>query len=145
MNLVRWNPWKEMDVFSDRVHRLGSFFPSSLLSDEASIGNWRPAADIYEHEDKIVIKAELPGVDKKDIRVDVKENVLTLEGERSHEAEVKEEHYYRKERVHGTFRRSFSLPDGLDSDKIEANYKDGVLNIEIPRSEVKKAKKIAVH
>ncbi len=147
MNLVKWNPWREMDTFSDRINRLfdGSPFPASLMSDEASMSNWKPVADIYDHEDRIVIKADLPGVDKKDIQVDLKDNVLTLEGERSDEKEVKEDNFYRKERVHGKFRRSFMLPDGLDPDKIKADYHDGVLNIEIPKPEGKKPKKISVH
>jgi len=147
MNLVKWTPWREMDTFSDRINRFfdGSMLPADLLSGEPSITNWKPVVDIFDHEDKIVIKADLPGVDKKDIHVDLKDNVLTLEGERSYEKEVKEDNYYRKERVHGEFRRSFMLPDGLDPDKIKADYHDGVLNIEIPKPEEKKPKTISVH
>ena len=147
MNLVKWNPWREMDTFADRISRVfdGTLLPSNWTSEESALGNWKPVVDILDHEDKIVIKAELPGVDKKDIRVDLKDNVLTLEGERSHENEVKEDNYYRRERVYGKFHRSFMVPAGLEADKIKADYKDGVLNIEIPKPEEEKTKTISVH
>jgi HSP20 family protein len=101
--------------------------------------------DIYENEDTVVVKAELPGVDKEDIKVDLKDGVLTLSGQRSHEKEVKEENYYRKERAFGRFQRSFSVPTEIDPDKIKAEFKDGVLKVEIPKPEEQKPKKIAVH
>ena len=147
MNVVKWNPWREMGTFSDSVNRLfdGTLFPASWLSEDSGLRNWRPVVDIFDNDEKIVIKAELPGVDKKDIHVDVKDGILTLSGERSYENEVKEENYHRKERAFGKFHRSFALPDGLNSDKIDADYKDGVLKVEIPKPEEKKPKKIAVH
>lgn len=147
MNLVRWNPMREMETLQNRINRLfdSRFFPTSGLDDEMSLGNWRPVVDIYENEDTLVVKAELPGVDKKDIKVDVKDGVLTLSGERSHEKEVKEEDYYRKERAFGRFHRSFNVPAETDPDKIKAEFKDGVLKVEIPKPEEKKPKKIAVH
>jgi len=147
MNLVRWNPWREMETFSDRVNRLfdGRFFSPVWLSEESGLRDWAPVVDIYDHDEKIVVKAELPGVDKKDIHVDVKDGVMTLRGERSFENEVKEGNYHRKERAFGKFHRSFTLPEGLDPDKVEADYKDGVLKIEIPKPEEKKPKKITIH
>lgn len=147
MNLVKWNPWKEMDTFSDRINRFfdGSLVPSLWTNEENSLSNWKPAADIYDQDDKIVIKAELPGVDKKDLHVDLKDNILSLEGERNSEKEVKEENYYRKERVYGKFARSFVLPNGVEPEKIKAEFKDGVLNIEIPKPEEIKRKEISVH
>ena len=147
MNLIRWNPWGEMGTFSDSVNRFfdGTLFPAAWLSEDSGLRNWRPVVDIFDNDEKIVIKAELPGVDKKDIHVDVKDGILTLSGERSYENEVKEEDYHRKERAFGKFSRSFALPDGLNPDKIDADYKDGVLKIEIPKPEEKKPKKIAVH
>lgn len=147
MNLVKWNPLREMETLSHRVNRLfdGDFFPSAWFSEESGLRNWRPVVDIYDQNEKIVIKAELPGVDKKDIHVDVKDGVLTFSGERSYENEVKEENYHRKERAVGEFHRSFTLPEGLDPDKIDADYKDGVLKIEISKPEESKPKKIAIH
>ncbi|KPK29704.1 MAG: hypothetical protein AMK69_05775 [Nitrospira bacterium SG8_3] len=147
MNLVKWNPMREMETLQNRINRLfdGNFFPTFSLDDDMSLGNWRPVVDIYENEDTVVVKAELPGVDKKDIKVDLKDGVLTLSGERSHEKEVKEENYYRKERAFGKFHRSFNVPADIDPDKIKAEFKDGVLNVEIPKPEEKKPKKIPVH
>lgn len=147
MNLVKWNPWREMETFSDRMNRLfdGSFIPTAWVSEESGLRNWRPAVDIYDNDEYIVIKAELPGVDKKDIHVDVKDGVLTLSGERTYENEVKEDNYHRRERASGKFQRSFTLPEGFDPDKIDADYKDGVLKIEIPKPKEKKPKKITIH
>ena len=147
MNLVRWNPMREMETLQNRINRLfdRGFFPSLSLDDDMSLGNWRPAVDIYENDDTLVVKVELPGVDKNDITVDLKDGVLTLSGKRSHEKEVKEENYYRKESVHGSFHRSFNVPAEIDPDKIKAEFKDGILKVEIPKPEEKKPKKIAVN
>ena len=92
-----------------------------------------------------MIKAELPGVDKKDIKIDLKDRLLTLSGERSYDNEVKEENYYRRERSYGKFQRAFTLPADVDSEKIKAEFKDGVLEIEVPKPEEKKAKQVTVH
>jgi len=147
MNLVKWNPMREMETFQNRINRLfdRSFFPSFSLDDEMSLGNWRPVVDIYENDETLVVKLELPGVDKNDISVDLKDGVLTLSGKRSHEKEVKEENYYRKERAYGSFHRSFNVPAEIDPDKVKAEFKDGILKVEIPKPEEKKPKKIAVH
>lgn len=147
MNLVRWNPSREMNAFPNRINRFyhDSSFPAVQLDSDSDFFNWKPVVDIYDHDDKIVLKAELPGIDKKDIQVDFKDRVLTLSGERSHEDELNEENVYRKERSYGKFSRSFVLPEGLDADKIEADYKDGVLKIEIPKPEGKKPRTITVH
>jgi HSP20 family protein len=147
MNLIKWNPWREMETFSNRANRLfdGSFLPTEWLKEESGLRNWAPTVDVYENEKEIVIKAEIPGVDKKDIHVDLKDGILSITGERSYENEVKEENYHRKERAFGKFYRSFALPEGLNPDKIDADYKDGVLKVEIPKPEEKKPKKIAVH
>jgi HSP20 family protein len=100
---------------------------------------------MYDEDDRVVIKAELPGVDKKDIAVDLKDRVLTLSGERAYDNEGKEENYYRRERAYGKFQRVFSLPADVDSDKINADFKDGLLIIEVPKPEKKKPKNITIH
>jgi HSP20 family protein len=147
MNLVRWNPWREMSTLQNRINSLFNepFFRSDREDDELSLGSWYPAVDMFENDDKIVIKAELPGIDKKDISVDVKDHVLTLSGERKYENEVKEENYYRRERASGKFKRSFHLPADVDPDKIKAEFKDGVLKVEMPKPEAQKPKQISVH
>jgi HSP20 family protein len=146
MNLVRWNPWKEMSTLQHRInHMLNEPFFRSDSDDELRMGSWYPAVDMFDDGDKIVIKAELPGMDKKDISVDIEDRVLTLSGERNYENEVKEENYYRRERASGTFKRAFNLPADVNSDEIKADFKDGVLKIEIPKPEAKKPKQITVH
>jgi HSP20 family protein len=147
MNLVKWNPWREMPILHNRINRMfdDPFFSLGRLSDEDSLGMWNPAVDLYEKDDQFIIKAELPGVNKDDIKVDLKDRVLTLSGERTYENEVKEENYYRRERSYGKFQRAFTLPADVDSEKIKAEFKDGVLQIEVPKPEDRKAKQVTVH
>jgi len=147
MNLVKLNPWREMPTRHNRINRLFEepFFRISRLADDDSMGMWNPAVDLYEKDDHFVIKAELPGVDKSDIKIDLKDRVLTLSGERTYDNEVKEENYYRQERSYGKFQRVFRLPDDVDSDKIKAEFKDGVLQVEVPKPEDKKAKEVTIH
>ena len=147
MNLVRWNPWREMSTLQHRMNSLFNepFFRSGSEDYELHMGSWLPAVDMFDDDDKIVIKAELPGMDKKDISVDIENRVLTLSGERNYDNEVKEENYYRRERAYGRFKRAFNLPADVDSDQIKADFKDGVLKVEIPKPEEQKPKQITVH
>lgn len=147
MNLVRWNPWREMELFHRPYKNMfdESLFPASWWNDESGMGLWDPAVDIYDDNDKIVIKAELPGMDKKDIDIDLKDHILTLKGERNYENEKKEGSYYHRERTFGKFQRSFRLPVDSVADRIGAEFKDGILTIEVPKAEEEKPKKIAVH
>jgi len=147
MNLVKWNPWREMHTLPVRINRLfdDPFFRIGRLDDDSSLGMWNPVVDLYEKDDHYMITAELPGVSKDDIKIDLKDRLLTLSGERSAENEVKEENYYRRERSYGKFQRAFTLPADVDSDKIKAEFKDGVLKVEVPKPEEKKAKQVTVH
>ena len=147
MNLVRWNPWREMNTLQNRLNHLfaDSFFQPSRSDDDMSLGTWHPVVDMYDENDRIVIKAELPGMEKKDIAVDVKDRVLTISGERNYDNEVKEEKYYRRERACGKFQRVFHLPADVDSDKIKADFKDGLLKLEVPQPEKQKPKEITIH
>ena len=147
MRLVKWTPSREMATMHNYINR---FFDDSFLSGEfdgdgLKLAHWHPMVDVYDREGEIVIKAELPGMEKKDIAIDIKDGVLTLKGERSYDNEANDNKYYRRERVFGKFERSFNLPDGLDTDKIKADYKDGLLRVEIPKPEEKKPKKITIH
>jgi len=146
MELVRWNPLKEMSLLRNHFSNFfgDPFFPTELAGDEGS-RNVCPAVDIFEKDGKVVIKAELPGMDKKDISLDIQNDVLTLRGERKNENEVKEENFYRKEMSHGTFVRSFTLPTGVDADRVTAEFKDGILTVEVPSPESRKPKQITVH
>jgi HSP20 family protein len=147
MELKRWNPMR--DIFSLRYqmnHLFDDVFSPVVREDSGlSLGNRYPIVDIYDNDENIVITAELPGIDKEDIVIDVKDGVLSLKGERSSENEVKEKTYYRRERTFGKFERIFRLPADIDPEKISADYKDGVLKIDIPKPEEQKPKQITVH
>ena len=147
MNLVRWNPFGEMTAMQNRINRMFNepYWPTGRMDDDTGMGMWNPVVDLYEKDDHFVIKAELPGVNKKDIAIDLKDRVLTLSGERSYENEVKEENYYRRERSYGKFQRAFTLPADVDSDKIKAEFNDGLLNIEVPKPEQQKPKQVTIH
>jgi HSP20 family protein len=121
------------------------FFRTRRMAEDTGMGMWNPAVDLYEKDDKFVINAELPGVEKKDITIDLKDRILTLSGERSYDNEVKEENYYRRERAYGKFHRAFTLPADVDSDKIKAESKNGVLQVEVPKPESKKPKQVTIH
>jgi HSP20 family protein len=105
---------------------------------------WNPAVDIFENEHDIVIKAELPGMEAKDIEIRLEKNVLTIKGERRFEKEAKEENYHRVEREYGNFSRAFSLATPVDEDKVAAEYKNGLLKIVLPKREEVKAKPIKI-
>ena len=123
-------PWfDDIDRFFDEV-----FVPARRQVRE---GDWAPRVDISEDDGKIVLRADLPGVNEKDVSVKVEDNVLTLSGERKFEKETDEENFHRVERTYGTFTRSFSLPETVDTDKIKAKYDKGVLTISIPKVETK--------
>jgi len=147
MELVRFTPTKNLFNLHNHVNRMFEDFwkPAVRNDDETCHCNWDPAVDIYDGEDKIVLMAELPGVDKKDISIDVKGKVLTLRGERTSDNEIKEDSYYRRERTFGKFERAFNLAADVDPEKIKADYKDGVLKIDIPKPEVQKPKPITIH
>ncbi|RLC30856.1 MAG: Hsp20/alpha crystallin family protein [Deltaproteobacteria bacterium] len=147
MELVRWNP--NRNLFSARYHLnnlLNDFFaPYSESDDDIRMASWNPRVDIYNDADNIVLKAELPGVEKKDISVDCKGRVLTLKGELASDNEVKEDNYYRKERFSGRFERSFTLPGDVDPENIKADYKNGILTITVPKPEDRKKRRITIN
>jgi HSP20 family protein len=148
MAIVRWEPFRDMVTIQDRLNRLfeeafrGSRTPGS--EEDYALGAWTPAVDIYEHDGNIVLKAELPGIDPKDVDIRVENNVLTLRGERKVDTEVKKESYHRVERAYGAFSRAFTLPNVVDTDKIKAEYKDGVLRVTLPQREEAKPKQISI-
>jgi HSP20 family protein len=147
MALARWTPMGNLASFQDEMNRVFNDFFRSGNGGEAGWGlrTWNPPVDIYETDDALVLKAELPGVSKDDVSIEVHQNTLILRGQRKHEAEVKEEHYHRVERAYGTFQRSFVLPTTVDQDKVQATFKDGVLELHLPKSEAAKPKRIAIN
>ena len=147
MELIRLNPMRDMFSLRHPMNHLFDdvFRPVVRGDSKLSMWDWNPTVDIYDNDENIVIKAELPGIEKKDIVIDVKDGVLTLKGERSLDNEVKEKKYYRRERMFGKFERVFRLPADVDPEKISADYKDGILKIDIPKPEEQKPKQITVH
>jgi HSP20 family protein len=147
MAIVRWDPF---DAFLGAQEDLNQMFRRGWLrtpgTDEslAEGGKWAPAVDIYETSDSLVVEAELPGIDPKDIEVTVDDGVLTVKGERKHEKEVEDENYYRVERAYGVFTRSVRLPADTEADNVKASYDSGVLKVTVPKVEPKAPKPVPV-
>ena len=146
MALARWTPRGNLQSFQDEMNRLFNQFFQGGTGEEAGWGvrTWAPPVDIYETDDALILKAELPGVSKDDVSIDIHQNTLILRGQRQHDAEVKEENYHRVERAYGTFQRSFMLPTLVDQEHVQATYTDGVLELRLPKSEAAKPKRIAI-
>ncbi len=142
MNLSIWDPFREMEELLDRYSR--SSRKSLAKSDDKTfeIGDWMPVIDIDETDDAFLVKAELPGVEKNDVNVNIENGILTIRGEKKTETEDKKRH--RAECAYGSFVRSFSLPQDIKAEKVEAEYKNGILNLTIPKSEEAKPKQIEV-
>jgi len=146
MALVRRDPWGNLTILQDHINRLfQEAFPEPRGEEgEVSLGTWYPAVDIHETDEAIVIQAELPGAKKEDIDIEIKENILTLKGERTEDKEIKKENYYRQERRSGKFHRSFTLPAVIDPETVVARYKTGVLEVKILKSEEQKPKQVDI-
>jgi len=135
MTLVKWDPFRDVAELQNRINRMfdDSFGRSREMDDEMNLHAWRPVVDIYEAENGIVVAVELPGVSKESVSVEIKEDVLTLSGERFADPAISEDSYYRRERLFGPFKRSFTLHQNVKPDQIKATFKGGILKIEIPR------------
>lgn len=142
------SPFEEMERWFENVwSRPRSLFHSSLWPERTV--EWEelaPSVDIYEEGNDLVVKSDLPGIRKEDIKIDITDNFMTISGEKKREEKAKGEHYFRFERAHGSFYRGFELPSGMDTGKAKAHYENGVLEVRIPRSEeaTKKSRKISV-
>jgi HSP20 family protein len=148
MAIVRWKPFRDLLATEREFDRIFREAFSPLFSEreaELSTRAWAPAVDIFETENNIVLKAELPGVEPKDVEVRVEDNTLYLKGERKFEKETKEENYHRIERSYGSFARSFALPNSIDAEKVAAEYKDGLLTLTLPKREEAKPKTIKIN
>ena len=143
--LARWAPFRELNTLQDRMNRL---FRESLREgqDESlSTSSFAPAVDVYEDEHNVVLKIEVPGIDEKDIDVRIENNTLIVHGERNIDKEEKEENYRRIERQYGSFTRTFTLPNTVDTDSVSANYNRGVLKIKLAKKAEAKPKQIKVN
>lgn len=135
MQLAQWNPFREMDDMLSRFR---------VATREPALTEWAPAVDITENGKEYLVKGEIPGVKKEDVKVDVTNGVLTISGERKFEKEDKGEKYHRVERSYGSFTRSFVLPEDVIGEKIAAEFKDGVIKVHLPKTEIKKSKSTQV-
>ncbi|HVP90796.1 MAG TPA: Hsp20/alpha crystallin family protein [Terriglobales bacterium] len=145
MAIIKWDPYRDIVTLRDRMNRLFEDMPT-LRGEEKDLAAsaWAPAVDIYETENEVVLTAEIPGVDEKDIEIKVEDDTLTIRGERKFEKETKEENFHRIERAYGSFFRSFALPSYVDHDEIEAEHENGVLRIRMPKKAELKPRKVKI-
>lgn len=142
MALVRWEPAREVDSLQSEVNRVFDAFFGNAAGPRAR--RWVPAMDLVETDDHLVLKADLPGLEREDVNIEVKDGVLTVSGERRAEQEEKSEGYYRVERAFGGFSRSLTLPDGIDAERIHADFDKGVLEVRIPKPAERKPFRVEI-
>jgi HSP20 family protein len=141
--ISRWDPSRSTSILQEQFNRL---FEDAFRgrSDESSVTTWAPAVDIVENENELILHADLPAINEKDLDIRVENNTLTFRGERKFEKEEKEQNYLRVERAYGAFTRSFSLPNTVNTDAIHAEYKNGVLSVQMPKRAESKPKQVKV-
>lgn len=149
MALVRWEPMRELNTLQTEMNRLfNTFFVEGEEGNGGANGRshrrWAPAVDLLEREDSLVLVADLPGLSEDDVQIEMRDNVLTISGERRAQFEDKQNGYHRVERAFGSFARSLTLPDGVDADKIAASFDKGVLEVTIPKPEERKPRRIEI-
>ncbi len=144
MALVRWRPFRDMYSLQDEINRMFDEFSGRQPEGDEKM-RLIPAADIVENKDNFIVTAELPGIRKEDIRVTAQNNVLIISGEKKRETENKSDTWHRVERSYGMFTRSFDLPAMVDPSRIKADFRDGVLAVELPKAEEAKPKEITIN
>jgi HSP20 family protein len=143
--LSRWDPFRGMSSLQDQVNRLFEDAHRTGGGSESSLTSWAPAVDIHETENELVVTADLPGMNEKDLDVRVENNLLTIRGERKMESSVNEENFLRVERSYGSFSRSFALPNTINTEEIKADYRNGVLTVKLPKREETKPRQVKVN
>lgn len=143
-SLSRWDPFRDMSKAQEQMNR---FLEDAFLrrTSDSSLTTWAPEVDIHETGDALVLEADLPGMEEKDLDVRVENNTLTIRGDRKFEKKVSEENYLRVERSYGSFSRSFSLPHTFDAESVQADYRNGVLTIRVPKREEAKPRQVKVN
>jgi HSP20 family protein len=145
MNVVKWNPFRELEDMQTRLNRyFNEGVPRRGEADGPFFSDWAPAVDIEETDQEYLIKAELPDIRKEEVKVQVLEGVLTIEGERKREKEEKGKRYHKVERAYGKFVRQFALPTQVEADKVKAEFKDGMLNVHLPKTAEAKPRAVDV-
>ncbi|MFZ5573044.1 MAG: Hsp20/alpha crystallin family protein [Thermodesulfobacteriota bacterium] len=146
MTIIKWDPFGNVASLQSRINRMfeEAFAHPESRHEDMATGTWKPLVDIYQEGDGIVIKVELPGVKKENISVDVKDNTLVLRGTRLPESDIPDNRYYRRERIFGPFYRAFTLQEYVAPESIQAAFKDGVLEVRIPKPEEQKPTQVTV-
>jgi HSP20 family protein len=147
MALIRWEPVRELNTIQSEMNRLfNTFFegPASHGNGTATTRRWIPAMDLAETGDEFVLRADLPGLSENDVNIELEDNVLSISGQRKSEHEERKEGYYRVERASGSFSRSLTLPEGVDPDKVQAHFDNGVLEVRIPKPAQRKPRKVTI-
>ena len=142
MALVRWDPVRDLDSFQSDFNRLFDSFFGARPGTEA--GRWMPAMDLVETDDHLVLRADLPGLDKDDVEIELKDDVLTISGGRKAEHEERQDGFHRIERSYGSFARSLTLPKGIDADQVQAEFEKGVLEVRIPKPAERKPHRVRI-
>jgi HSP20 family protein len=146
MALIRWEPARELQTIQQEMNRLfGAAFDSQAGAANSNPRRWIPAMDLVEENDHFVLRADLPGVEEEGVKVELEDNVLTISGERNSEHEERTGGYHRIERASGSFSRSLTLPEGVDPESIQANFKNGVLEVRVPKPEERKPRRVAIN
>ncbi len=145
MNIVKYDTFRELRNLQDEMTRLfAGTVPRGFDREELGGGAWMPSVDIYEDKDKLVLEADLPGINREDFDISVENNVITLRGERKFEKKVDGDNYHRVERTYGNFTRSFTLPQSVTADGATAEFENGILRVSLPKREETKARKIEI-
>ena len=145
MNIVPWKPFDELTTLRKEMDSLGNrFFPDTPFHERYESREWLPSIDLKETKDKLVVKAELPGLEAKDVELSLTDDILTIRGEKKAEKEERDEHHYFVERYAGAFERRIKLPTLVKTDKIDASFDKGVLTVTLPKSEEAKKKEIKI-
>ena len=145
MAIIRWDPFRDMVSLREKMNRLfEDVFTGRSEDRELTPSTWAPAVDIFETENDLIMTAEVPGINEKDIEIKIEDNTLTLKGERKFEKETKEENYHRLERSYGSFYRAFTLPNSVDVDKIHAEHENGILKITMPKRHELKPRNVKI-
>jgi HSP20 family protein len=145
MAIIRWDPFRDIVTLRDKMNRLFEDAVTHRGEDKDLISSsWAPAVDIYEDENQLVLSAEVPGIEEKDVEIKIEDSTLIIQGERKMEKETKEENYHRIERAYGSFYRSFTLPNYIDQEKIQAEHENGVLKITMPKKPELKPRKVRI-
>jgi HSP20 family protein len=145
MAIVRWEPLRELTTLQNEMNRLfGTVFDAPASGNGGTLRRWMPAMDLIETTDHFVLRADLPGMSEEDVNIEVEDRVLTVSGERKVEHTDSKEGYFRVERAFGSFSRSLTLPEGVNPEAVSASFDRGVLEVEIPKPEQRKPRKISI-